>query len=255
MLASPTTMAPAAVSLATMVASRGAISSAPGRVNPSQPAVVIWPATLVFALMTIGTPQSAPRVPRPAPPRRPGARPRRAPVRGAGLDRAVDAVVAVDAGQVPLDHLGHGVRPLRVEAVELRHRHVQQVAVNRGIPRRPGRGLAGHGHAKQYREQDERQGTAAKHPQRISPVAAPRVAPEMEPLPADGDGREIGARAHRHTFAEGDLEGLLAARRNRERRPRREFFTAAPGSPPATCDSPPEYHVLSTASHRRGLKV
>ena len=63
MLASPTTMAPAAVSLATMVASRGAISSWPGRVNPSQPAVVIWPATLVLALMTIGTPQSAPWAP------------------------------------------------------------------------------------------------------------------------------------------------------------------------------------------------
>ena len=63
MLASPTTMAPAAVSLATMVASRGATSSWPGRVNPAQPAVVIWPATLVFALMTMGTPHSAPRAP------------------------------------------------------------------------------------------------------------------------------------------------------------------------------------------------
>ena len=62
MLASPRTMAPAAVSRATMVASRGATSSWPARVNPAQPAVVIWPATLVFALMTMGTPQSAPRV-------------------------------------------------------------------------------------------------------------------------------------------------------------------------------------------------
>ena len=37
--------------------------------------------------------------------------------------------------------------------------------------------------------------------------------------------------------------------------PRRELATAAVGSPSSTRDLPPEYHVLSTASHRRGLKV
>src|SRR4051794_30163514 len=41
--------------------------------------------------------------------------------------------------------------------------------------------------------------------------------PEVEKLPADGDGGEIRARAHRHAVAVGDLEGLPAARRNRQR--------------------------------------
>ena len=61
MLARPTMIAPAARSLATMVASFGAMSSYPGRVKPSQPAVVICPCTLVLALITMGTPQSGPR--------------------------------------------------------------------------------------------------------------------------------------------------------------------------------------------------
>ena len=63
MFASPTMMAPAASRFATMVASLGAMSSYPGRENPSQPAVVTFPRTLVFALTTMGTPQSGPWVP------------------------------------------------------------------------------------------------------------------------------------------------------------------------------------------------
>ena len=58
-------MAPAALNFATTVASCGATSSWPARVKPSQPAVVTWPLMLVFALMTIGTPQSGPRAPPP----------------------------------------------------------------------------------------------------------------------------------------------------------------------------------------------
>ena len=61
MLAWPTMIAPAALSFATTVASCGATSSWPARLNPSQPAVVTCPLMLVFALMTIGTPQSGPR--------------------------------------------------------------------------------------------------------------------------------------------------------------------------------------------------
>ena len=66
MFASPTTIAPAARSRPTIVASRGATSSWPGVVKPAHPAVVICPATLVLALMTIGTPHSGPRVAPPA---------------------------------------------------------------------------------------------------------------------------------------------------------------------------------------------
>jgi hypothetical protein len=56
----------------------------------------------------------------------------------------------------------------------VRHRHVQQVAVDRGIRRHRARRLAGYGYAQQHREQDECRRSAAKHPQRIS-VAAPQV--------------------------------------------------------------------------------
>src|SRR5204862_8061780 len=55
-------MAPAALSFATTVASRGAINSCPGTTYPYQPALVTRPFTLVFALMTIGTPHSGPRL-------------------------------------------------------------------------------------------------------------------------------------------------------------------------------------------------
>ena len=53
------------------------------------------------------------------------------------LDRTVDAVVAIDAIEVPLHHLRDGVFLLRIQAMQLWHRDVQQVLVD-GIARRDG---------------------------------------------------------------------------------------------------------------------
>ncbi len=57
----PKIIAPAARSLATTVASFGAINSWPGILYPCQPSVVIKPFTQVFALITTGTPHKGPR--------------------------------------------------------------------------------------------------------------------------------------------------------------------------------------------------
>ena len=47
------------------------------------------------------------------------------------LNRAVHAVVAIDAGEMPLHHLRDGVLLSIVEPMQLGHRHIQQVAVDR----------------------------------------------------------------------------------------------------------------------------
>ena len=61
MFAMPMMIAPAPRNFSTIVASFGATNSCPGFVKPAHPAVVIWPFTLVFALITIGTPHKGPR--------------------------------------------------------------------------------------------------------------------------------------------------------------------------------------------------
>ena len=86
--------------------------------KPSQPADVTCPLMLVFALMTIGTPHNG------------GARCRGIRVLARRFserlfakhrfDRAIDAVVAIDAIEVPLHHLRDGVLLFVVEAMQPR---------------------------------------------------------------------------------------------------------------------------------------
>lgn len=58
--------------------------------------------------------------------------PRRGEGRGAKhrLNRPVDAVVAINASEMPLHHLRHGVFLVGVEAVQLGNRHVQQCIIS-----------------------------------------------------------------------------------------------------------------------------
>ena len=140
MLACPTMMAPAALNFATTVASCGATSSWPG-------AREALPAGRGHLALDAGVRLDDDRH---APERPAGA----AALRGLGvlarglgerlapehrLDRAVDAVVAIDAIEVPLHDLRDGVLLVRVEPMQLRHRDVQQVAVDRGLRRQLGR--------------------------------------------------------------------------------------------------------------------
>ena len=139
---------------------------------------------LVFALMTIGTPQSSPRA---APRRRRlgvlarGLGERLAPEHG--LDRAVDAVVAIDAIEVPLHHLRDGVFLLRVQAMQLWHRDVQQVAVDRGAGRRLGSGPAAGRNAEKSREREDDERTAVSHPRSITGDGRSRAASTRCPRP------------------------------------------------------------------------
>ena len=86
---------------------------------------------LVLALITIGTPQSGPRVP----PRDglgilAGRGLERLPLQYL-LDRPVDPVIPVNPRKVPPDDLRDRVLVLGVVALELRHRHFEKVAVHR----------------------------------------------------------------------------------------------------------------------------
>ena len=53
-----------------------------------------------------------------------------------GLDRTIDAVVAIDAIEMPLHDLRDAAFPVRIQAMQLWHRDVQQIAVDRRVRRR-----------------------------------------------------------------------------------------------------------------------
>ena len=135
MLVCPTTMAPAARSFATMVASsrRDQLEARPREALPAGGGHLPLDAGV-----RLDDDRHAPqRATRGAPPplRRCGVLTCRLGQRLVAehrLDRAVDAVVAVDAGEVPLHDLRDGVRPGVVEAMQRRHRDVEQVAVDVG---------------------------------------------------------------------------------------------------------------------------
>ena len=109
-----------------------------------------------------------------SPERTAGARRRRILTRGLGerlaaehcFDRAVDAVVAIDAIEVPLHDLRDGVFLLGIQAMQIGHRHVQEIAIDRaGWSRRFRRGSTGQGEEDGHEREHE--GTGRRHPQRI----------------------------------------------------------------------------------------
>jgi len=89
-----------------------------------------------------------------------------------GFDRAVHAVVAVDPIEMPLHHLGDGVGLVRIQAMQLRHSHVQQIAVDRVAPCHRFGGRAAGDDTHEAREPGEQERTAVSHPQSISPTAS-----------------------------------------------------------------------------------
>ena len=89
-----------------------------------------------------------------------------------GLDCTVDAVVAVDPIEMPLHHLGDGVRLVRIQAMQLRQSHVQQIAVDRGAPCHRLGGCAAGDDTHEAGEPGDQERTALSHPQSISPTAS-----------------------------------------------------------------------------------